>query len=204
MAKTTLQTKNKNEDGYVKFVENILVKLTENVAIFPEPDPSIADLQIAFDGFKRAQADATYRDMRLVKIKNQQFAQLKQMVYELSLYVEKVAKGDPTLILAAGFMPSKLGMPIGPAPKPLTLRANLKTGHRGMMQLQVNTWKGALMYRFEYRKKSSTDDWVHVLSAKSKVLLTGLESMQEYEFRVAYLGRDPMVTYSDVLTAPVF
>jgi len=207
MAKTTLQTGaiGTGEAQYVKFVENIVVKLTENAGMFPDMDPSLADLEQALATLKQAQADAAYRDKRLVVIKNQAFATLKTMVYHLSLYVERKANGDAAVILAAGFNPSKKGgtTTISPAPKPANLIVEINVHISGMTNLKTTFWKGVLAYQFEYRKKNSGEDWTRVVSSKSKVTITGLEPVQEYEFRVAYIGRNPQMTYSDVVSSYV-
>lgn len=203
MAKTSLQTKGKNEANYVKFVENVIVKLTENSALFTDLDPTIVEIEGALSSFKKAQADAAFRDMRFVVIKNQELAVLKRMVYDLWLYVEKVAKGDPSVIMAAGFVPVKSGSPVGESPKPQNLRAEVNVNVPGMTTLKVNAWKRALVYQFEYRKRGEGNPWETVLSSKAKITISNLESMSFYDFRVAYIGRDSLVTYSDTVSAAI-
>jgi len=205
MIKTTLQTKlNNNEAQYVKFVENIVVKLTENADQFQNIEPSLADLELAFTTFKKAQADASYRDKRLVVIKNQALSALRQIVYHMSLYVEKIALGDPAVILAAGFVPSKSGeTSTGAAPKPKHFTVEINPSVSGAANLRVGNWKYVLVYQFEYRKKNSSMEWQRAMSSKSKLTINGLEPVQEYEFRVAYIGRNPQVTYSDIISSYV-
>lgn len=206
MAKTTLKTGAGNSEAqYVKFVENIVVKLTEHEDLFPNPDPTRMDLEQALTTFKQAQADAAYRDKRMVIIKNQAFVLLKKVVYQLSLYVERQADGDPAIILAAGFMPSQKGVHIlNPAPKPEHFRVKVDADLSGVANLKVNSWRQVLAYQFEYRKINSGAAWTRVLSSKSTVTITDLEPVQKYEFRVAYIGRNPQITYSDVISSYVF
>ena len=207
MIKTTLKTGEMGggEAAYVKFVENIVVKLTENASFFPDVAPQLADLEQALSTFKQAQADAAYRDKRYILIKNQALVALKEAVYYLSLYVDGQARGDASLILAAGFHPSEQGTKsLTPAPKPTSFLVQVNTAVPGMVDLKVSYWKGRLAYQFEYRKKDSAEDWTRVVSSRSKLTLSGLASVQQYEFRVAYIGRNPQITYSDVLTSYVF
>ena len=208
MAKVTLQTGStqRGEAQYVKFAENILVKLTENAAMFDDVTPALADLEEALASLKQAQADAAYGDRRFVLIKNQAFRALKEVVYQLSLYVESKARGDASVILAAGFNPSKTrgANSLAPAPKPKYFSMDVNVHVPGMIVLKTNFWKGVLAYQFEYRKKDSAEDWTRVVSSRSKLTLSGLASVQQYEFRVAYIGRNPQITYSDVLTSYVF
>ncbi len=207
MSKVTLKTggTSNGEAQFVKFVENIIVKLAENADLFTDADPSIADLEQALAKVKQAQADAAYRDKRFVVLKNQAFAALKTIVYHLSLYVERQANGDAAVILAAGFNPSTKGI-IGPkpAPQPKFLSVEVNARISGVTTLKTAYWKGKLAYQFEYRKKNSEADWTRLISSKSKVTITGLESVHEYEFRVAYIGRNPQVIYSDVISSYVF
>lgn len=207
MTKVTLKTggTSNGEAQFVRFVENIIVKLAENADLFTDADPSIADLEQALAKVKQAQADAAYRDKRFVVLKNQAFAALKKMVYHLSLYVERQANGDAAVILAAGFNPSAKGI-IGPkpAPQPKFLSVEVNARIPGVTTLKTAYWKGNLAYQFEYRKKNSDADWTRLISSKSKLTITGLESVQKYEFRVAYIGRNPQITYSDVVSTYVF
>lgn len=209
MVKTTLKTgaTNHGEAQYVQFVENIVAKLKENEDLFPDVDPSLVDLEQALATLKQAQADAAYRDKRLVVIKNQALAVLRTMVYHLSLYVERMANGDPSIILAAGFNPSQKNVITQlpePAPKPKIFLVEVNAHVSGVTTLKTAYWKGKLAYQFEYRKKNSDTDWNRVVSSRSKVTITGLEPVQEYEFRVAYIGRNPQMTYSDVVSSYVF
>lgn len=203
MAKATLQFKQLTEPQLARYGENILIKMTENATLFPDPDPSLADLESALTLFNRSLADAAYRDMRQVKIKNQYLGALKQVIFELSLYVTKVSKGDRTVILAAGFLPTRDPVPVGSAPKPQNFRVELMTANPGYVRLRVKAWNPALVYQFEYRKKNGTGIWEPVLSSKSNCIVSGLESLEEYEFRAAYIGSDPLVTYSDVISMHV-
>lgn len=207
MAKTTLKTGNvsNGEAAYVKYVENIVVKLNENAALFLDVGTLLVDLEACLQRFKQAQADAAYRDKRMVIIKNQCFTELKAQVYRLSLYVESKAFGDAALILAAGFVPSATGSGrLEPAPKPTGFVVDVQAYLSGMAMLKVKGWRRVLTYRFEYRLKGSDAPWKTVLSSKCRITITGLIPVQEYEFRVAYIGRNPQITYSDVLSSYVF
>lgn len=203
MAKPILQFRSLSGPQLAQYADNILVKMTENAIVFPDPDPSLADLESVLTLFNRSLADAAFRDMRQVEIKNQHLAALRQVIFELSLYVTKVSKGDRAIILAAGFMPSKTAAPIGVAPKPQDFRAQLMLDNPGHVRLRVNAWKPTLVYQFEYRKRQEGEPWKHVLSSKSTCVISGLETLEAYEFRVAYINSDPLVTYSDVVSTHV-
>ena len=204
MAKPTLSTKISTEAKLLQYAESVLAKTTENASIFTEPVPSLDELEAAIAQFKASMTEASFRDMRQVVLKNQHAATLKEMLYNLSLYVETVAQGDPAMVLAAGFIPSKdAAESVGLSPKPHDVRAQVKDVGTQSVHVRVNSWKFARYYQFEYRKVGSDEEWTRVLSTRSKVHLTDLEYMQEYEFRVSYLGSDPALNYSDTVRCVV-
>lgn len=202
MKKPTLQSRETNAAKLLQYADNILLKMTENVDLFPEPDPSLADLDTAIADFREAVSEAAHRDMRMVELKNQKQVELRRVIYNLSLYVDRVAQGDVATILAAGFLPNKDAEPAGPAPKPTNFRVEQPQPNTQTVKMRVKAWKPALVYQFEYRKVGS-GNWRHELISKSTYVLRGLESLAEYEFRVAYIGTDPTVTYSDIIRTRV-
>lgn len=203
MKKPTLQSEAvKSAAKLLQYADNILLKMTENADLFPEPDPSLAELETAIADFRDAVSQAAHRDMRMVELKNQRQVMLRRVMYNLSLYVDRVAQGDVATILAAGFLPNKDAEPAGPAPKPTDFRVELKQPNTQTVHLRVNAWKPALVYQFEYRKVGNAD-WQRELISRSKCVLRGLESLAAYEFRVAYIGTDPTVTYSDIVRTHV-
>lgn len=187
----------------MRYADNILLKMTENVDLFPDPDPTLAELDSALSDFRLSLSEAAFRDMRKVVVKNQMQAKLRQVIYGLSLYVEKVSQGDQAMILAAGFLPNRTATKTGIAPKPVDFRVNLTRISSQTVELRVKSWAPTRVYQFEYRKVAGTEDWQTVLSSKSTCVLEGLDKLQEYEFRVAYIGTDPTVTYSDVVRSYV-
>jgi len=203
MKKPTLQSGEKSAAKLLQYADNILLKMTENADMFPEPDPTLAELDTAIGGFREAVSEASYRDMRKVEVKNQLQAALREVIYGLSLYVDRVAQGNAATILAAGFLPSKDSTPTGIAPKPTDFRVTLPRVNSQTVALRVKAWAPARMYQFEYRKVGTDGDWERVLRSKSICVLEGLEKLQEYEFRVAYVGTDPTVTYSDAVRSYV-
>lgn len=204
MAKPTLSTKISTEAKLLQYAESVLAKTTENASIFTEPVPSLDELETAIEQFRTSMTEASFRDMRQVVLKNQYAATLKETLYNLSLYVETVAQGDPAIVLAAGFIPSKnTAEPVGLSPKPHDVRAQVKDVGTQSVHVRVKSWKFARYYQFEYRKAGSDEEWTRALSTRSKIRLTDLEYMQEYEFRVSYLGSDPTLNYSDTVRCVV-
>lgn len=197
MAKPKVTTEIGSEAKLLKYGDNVLKKSTENAVLFPDATELVAALKTELDLFRNSVAEASYRDKRQVVIKNQNGTALRQALYQLSLHVEMVAKGDPNLILAAGFTPSKpRSIPVGISPKPTIL--SVRNHEQGLMMVDLSTkaWRSARYYQFEHRIVGAVD-WTVTLSSKSRITLKELDHLKEYEFRVSYLGPDPTPNYSD-------
>lgn len=200
MAKPVLTSKTRTESKLVQYASNVVKKSTENAELFPDAAEKVTLLETALADYTDSLSEAAFRDMRQVVIKNQQAVLVRQLLYDLSLHVESVAKGDANMVLAAGFVPGKDSVPnVGISPKATDLRAAVTHPGTNTVQLRVSPWRPARYYQFEYRKAGSGEAWTTVLSTKSKLAVPNLEYREEYEFRVTYLGTDPTPNYSDTV-----
>lgn len=200
MAKPVLSTKTETAAKLLQYAENVLAKTTENAGLFPDPTPTLVELEEGIQAYRISLTAAQFRDMRQVELKNEQAANLKQLLYNFSLYIETVAQGNTGIILAAGFVPSKsTGGSTGITPKPTDFRVDIPQIGLRTVSMRVKSWRPARFYQFEYRKAGSGSDWSRLLTGKSKILIRDLEHLQEYEFRVTYLGTDPTPNYSDIV-----
>ncbi|PRD47117.1 hypothetical protein [Sphingobacterium haloxyli] len=204
MAKPVLTSKTRTESRLVQYASNVVKKSKENADLFPDAAEKVTLLETALADYTDSLSEAAFRDMRQVVIKNQQAVLVRQLLYDLSLHVESVAKGDPNIVLAAGFVPGKNNAPnAGISPKANDLRALVTHPGTNTVQLRVNPWRPARFYQFEYRKAGSLNEWTAVLSTKSKLGVSDLNYLQEYEFRVTYLGTNPTPNYSDTVRCVV-
>lgn len=201
MAKPIFTSKDATE--LLRYAEHIFLKMTENADLFTAPNPDLTVLQSALTAYREAYAEATFRDKRAVILKQQQGAELQEVIYRLSQYVDAVAQGNPATILAAGY---DVGQPttnrVGRTPKAENLRVEHIQVGTGIVQLKVQPWRPARLYRYEYRKVG-TETWDGVLGSKSTQELSGLDMLQTYEFRASYIGTDTTPNYSDITTAIV-
>lgn len=201
MAKPIFTSKDATQ--LLRYAEHILLKMSENADLFPDPVPDLATLEGSLNAYRDAYAEATFRDKRMVVLKGQRGGDLQEVIYRLSHYVDAVAQGDPATILAAGYDVSKpTTNRHGRTPKAENLRVEHVQVGTGIIQLKVNSWKPARLYRYEYRKKGS-EAWEGILDSKSTLELNDLDMLQEYEFRASYIGTDVAPNFSDVVTAIV-
>lgn len=201
MIKPNFRSKDATE--LLNYAEHIFKKMTENATMFVDPEPALVTLEASLAAYRAAYAEATHRDMRAVVLKGQKGKDLHQVIYRLSHYVDAQAQGDPNIILAAGYRPSKSTQSrVGRTPKATGLVVrNMEVGS-GTLRIKVHHWKYARLYQYEHRKKG-TDEWTGILHSSSTLELSGLDRLEEYEFRVSYLGRDTVTSFSDIVTALV-
>lgn len=200
MAKPTVSSKVRTAATLLQYAENVLKKSKEHADLFPDAASTLDTLESAIQTYKNGLTEAAFRDIRQVVIKNQQTKALKQLLHKYALYIEMVSDGDPSIILAAGFIPSKsTTTTIGMSPRPNDLRVSAPHVGTNSVQLSVQAWKHAKYYQFEFRKLGSMNEWTRFMSTKSRAVLSGLDARVDYEFRVTYLGSDPTPNYSDTV-----
>ena len=71
----------------------------------------------------------------------------------------------------------------------------------GSVKLSLDKISGANSYVYEYSTvpTSAASNWTVGVGTSTKFTIVGLTSGQQYAFRVAGIGADPTVMYSDVL-----
>ncbi|WP_140937442.1 hypothetical protein [Sphingobacterium lumbrici] len=204
MRKPTTQSQRLGDTDLMQYTEQIVTKMGEAIAIFPDPVPELNEIETALTDFRLSTTEAAYRDKRAILIRRGKRKELEYLISELSKYVDTVAHNDPTIILAAGFMPTQEAQSFaGPAPKAKRLVAEPQQVGSSRIKLKVDRWKGARMYQFQFRKKGSDAPWSDLLSSKSTCTIEGLEMFGEYEFRATYIGIDPTPNYSEIVSSYV-
>ena len=167
---------------------------------FTSPVPTIEEITTANDEYITARSNAETGDRESVAIKNQKREALENLLNKLALYVEASSNDDEAIMLSSGFSISKHHEPVGILPKPQNFSA--RPTQKSMISLKLQHIPGAGSYQFEYRQTGVTE-WTIEVHTKSNMLLTGLESGKEYEFRVTGIGAAPERVYSDVLRSYV-
>ena len=201
MKKPTLNFKNLDAAQLLQFAAEIHDKMTENSDIFTSPTPDLATLTDATTAYGDAVTEAAFGDRRAISFRNDKRGELEIVISDLAKYVDIIARGNQTIILSAGFRPTKDSSPDnGSNPK----AERFEVEPRGLGTLQVTArvapWKKARYYQFEYRKKEVGAEWKRKLSATATLQIDNLEAFQEYEFRASYLGKSTVPNYSDVLS----
>ena len=175
----------------------IVTSMTGN-SYFATPDPTLADIKAAAEALETAIVEAKEGTKAKILAREDRYALLVKLLTTLALYVKFTAKGNEQALASTGFSLSKKPEPIGVLTKPQNFR--IEPNDIGAIKLSVKTIYGANGYQYEYRKKGEVE-WNFLMDTKSKVLLTGLESGVQYEFRVTGMGTVAQRVYSDIVSS---
>jgi hypothetical protein len=167
---------------------------------FPTPTPDMATFNAARIVFSNAMEKAASRSIDDIVARNQARNVLIDMLVELGNYVTLTANGNVAKLTKTRFDLRKQRETKPDMQKPQNLK--LADGaNRGMVEISVDSVKGARSYSYEYTMDPLTPEsvWTVISSTSRKITIKGLESGKKMWFRVAAVGVRNQFTYSDVL-----
>ena len=201
--KPKLNFKRMSVEALDQAVENVHTKMNGN-ALFADAADEVAELGTALAAYRTAVADAIRGGKHATTVRDQVRADVEVRMQLLASLVNRVAKGDPAIILSAGFDHNKAREPKGNCPRPVDFVAVVGQLGSRRVTLKVKPHPTARSYRFAYRAAGSSDAWIEVSSHGCTRALEGLQQFMEYEFRCTYIGTNPdLLNYSDPVTATV-
>src|SRR5690606_21472993 len=204
MKKPTKLFRSMNNEELMQYAEQIITKMRASEAVFPEPVPGLGSIETALIAFRLSATEAAHRDSRAIRIRREKRNELEYLLSELAKYVDTIANKDAVSIQTAGFTLSKDAESFtGLVRKAKGVVAEPQQVGSRRIKIKVARWKGARMYRYQFRKKGVETEWSELLSSKSTFVIEGLERFQEYEFRASYLGINPEPNYSDIVASYV-
>lgn len=195
--KVLINFKPYSDPALATFAQTIVTCMTGN-AHFTTPVPALTVLSTAITAFNAAITAASSGNHADMELKDQKRKALDVVLHQLALYVEAQSAGDAAIMMSAGFKTSKDPAPVGPLPKPIGFQV-LPKG-KGEMKLALDKVNGASSYQFEYKQVAATE-WIQKTSTKAKILLLGLESGKEYNFRIVPIGTSDVREYSDEISS---
>ncbi len=181
--------------------DSIIDHMTGN-ANFPTPQPTIIQLTAAGSDFKVALAAADSGSKTDTANKNQKREVLENILRDLGLYVQLNGKNEETILLSSGYDLQKSKTHIGTLAKPENVKVT-PGDNKGAVKIALKTVVGADSYIFEYTALPIIDAtiWKIKTSTKANVQISDLTSGKEYAFRVAGVGSDSELVYSDVVNS---
>lgn len=170
---------------------------------FPEPIPSLADLNNGIKLFSDGLALAKTRDKVKVAVKNQLRDNLEILLSNLANYCSFIARADRAILASAGFnlnsennLPKMLG-----TPENFTVQPGYNAGEAF---IYINTLRNANAYLFLYGPSPiSNNAWLHATSTQPWYTITGLVHGTTYSFKIGATGTKGQVVYTDIITKMV-
>lgn len=179
---------------------SVIQHLTKNVALFPNPNPTVAELMKVTEEYRVALYNAKGLDTWLVSIKNDLRAVLRSMLTQEAEYVSSVANGDRTVLLASGFSLAKAKGEVTKL-KPIE-KLTVDTESPEQAVLRVTRVKGAKAYVYQYTTDAvgSESLWVSKTITEPICVLSGLQPGVKYSFRVIAIGPGDQSVYSPIVS----
>jgi hypothetical protein len=165
---------------------------------FATPTPALASITTLADAFETAIAVAEAGGSYDKSVRDNKKGELIDAMHNLSSYVLFTAAGDSLVAESSGFDLAKPASPQGPLAKPegLLLSDGINSGE---LFLVFDKVRGARSYIYQIALDplSENTQWTTAHGTVRKNLFTGLESGKKYWVRVAAVGINGQVVYSD-------
>lgn len=179
--------------------EHILQSMTGNVS-FPNPIPTLAELQTAIDAYSVALTNAKGLGKVPVAIKNQTRAVLEQLLFQLGMFVMYVANGDETILITSGYTLTRT-----PEPNYITSPGNVTLENgvtSGELVCAVKSQKAVKSYLHQITAELPAENtvWESNASSRSRYVFTNLQPGKQYWIRVAAIASNEQTAYSTVAT----
>lgn len=179
--------------------EVIINSMTGN-ANFPTPVPPLAEVSAKNTAYVAALGAAKTGGKEETALKNQARKALEASLRLLGLYVEANCQNNEAIALSSGFDLQKAATPVGILPKPEDF--TVENGPAaGTLEVGAKKIKGAKSYVFECTPAPVTDAsvWTAKFNTAKSLLFEGLTPGKQYAFRMAGIGSDTMLVYSDII-----
>jgi hypothetical protein len=131
-------------------------------------------------------------------IRNDKRQELIDLLHSLGNYVLFTANGDRTKAISSGFGIAKQPEPLPPLTKPANLQVS-EGANAGELSIKFNRVLGARCYLVQYAEETTTGEvnWQSQTCTNSKFTLKQLQSGKKYQVRIAVVGTNEQLLYSD-------
>jgi len=181
--------------------EHVEAKMTGN-ANFTTPSPALADIAAARVALVNALKDAVGGAHEAVARKNAAVKNVRNLLTQLSRYVNSVADNDVDKAVSSGFELAKTPDPVDKLEAPQELEARM-SDYEGRIDLRWDGVRGARMYQvYMCSGDPATGPWNVVgQCSATKFQVKDVEPNRFFSFRVSALGRIGEGPGSDIAQA---
>lgn len=173
-------------------------------ANFTTPSPTLTVLEQAILDFSLALSKAKNGSILDKAIKNEKRAELVTLLHSLGNYVLFTVNGDKVKAVSSGFTIAKEQEPRPPITNPENLQVS-EGANSGELNIKFKRVLGARSYMIQYAQDPVTPatNWQSQVCTTSKCIIKQLESGKKYQVRVAAVGTNEQLLYSDPVTRVV-
>ena len=180
------------------FGQNVTVSMAAAVAKFPNPVPSLADINSELVKYADLLQTSANRDKVQVQLKNISKFTLNQMLTQLADYINATTTDSATLA-STGFELNKM-----PQPRTISTPENpvLTDGvGSGELCFKFKAVKGASSYLFQYTSDVTLQEssWISSPATTTSYTFKGLTKGTVYYCRVMAVGANQQLTSSIIL-----
>lgn len=181
--------------------QQITTQMTGN-AYFATPIPTLVEVNTAESEFATSLINSANGNTNDTATKNKKRKVLESLLHRLGLYVELTADGDEDKLFSSGYDLQKEKETVGILPKPENLKVNNGV-NPGSVKVSINSIAGADSYLCQFTEApvTETSTWVVLPSTKATINIDGLTSGKKYAFKIAGVGADPTLVFTDVITS---
>ncbi|MBD0286882.1 MAG: hypothetical protein ICV79_15850 [Flavisolibacter sp.] len=155
----------------------------------------------AVNTFETALSAAATANLQAIAVKHQRRRELIALLHKPGACVLYTSGQSPLVTSSSGF---RMAKPFEPSPAITNPQhVQLKNGsNSGEPDIRFTSVPGARMYAYEYTADPLTDSsvWKVAYNNRTRNILTGLEVGKKYYCRIAALGINKQVMYSDTLS----
>ena len=197
MKQITAKFSKREED--LELTSGRVIEEMDNNPDFKDPPPELAELKKELPEFSTARLNAEGGDKKKVCIKNDKKAIILAYLQVLADYVTAISKGNRTLIVSSGFEVSNETRTSNVPPSIEKLEVEL--GQAGQATTHARNVMGAKGYVHQYTKEppGKNTEWIGDGSSQASHTFEGLNSGQQYWFRVVAIGFKKQKAYSPIV-----
>ena len=185
----------------------ILIRQMTGNAHFPDPVPSLEELQRVVGALEAINVDQQFNPSRLGRIQRDlRSAELCMLIKGLAGYVQGISAGERSVILSSGFEVKRKRHASQPMVAPANMRT-MRTEETGVVSIRWNAVKNRLLYKVQVNKGDPNDhdawEWLCETS-RNYLRLEELEERRVYHFRALAIGALGAGPWSDRTSAKVY
>jgi hypothetical protein len=180
--------KNPSDTYMLKLVGRIVESMKNN-ASFPNPIPTVTEVEKGAIDFQLALNVSGRNDRTLSSAKNDRKAELTGMLEKWDDYVTATSNGDKTMLLSSGF--DIAGLKNQSQELTPFEQLEVEIGPIGQAIVSIKRVAGARMYAYQCTPDPITPEsvWTTETTSDRENTFTNLNSIAKYWFRVVAYGR---------------